>query len=129
MTLNRPLRLHGRADGNGPQDRGPFGSTQEDGCSRLPCRYAASSWWPSWLAQFSGSAWIFVSTIEGSAHAARKMRQQSWGKGMVLFALTGWGQEDDREKSRDAGFNDHLVKPVDYNALTQRLAELRLTPD
>jgi CheY-like chemotaxis protein len=57
------------------------------------------------------------------------MRQQSWGKGMVLFALTGWGQEDDREKSRDAGFNDHLVKPVDYNALTQRLAELRLTPD
>lgn len=48
---------------------------------------------------------------------------------MVLFALTGWGQEDDREKSRDAGFNDHLVKPVDYNALTQRLAELRLTPD
>jgi CheY-like chemotaxis protein len=45
---------------------------------------------------------------------ARRIREQPWGKNMVLAALTGWGHEDDRQKSREAGFNDHLVKPVDH---------------
>jgi DNA-binding response OmpR family regulator len=48
---------------------------------------------------------------------ARRLRGQAWGRGMVLIALTGWGQEDDRRRTRLAGFDHHLVKPVDPDAL------------
>ena len=41
---------------------------------------------------------------------------EPWGKSMVMVALTGWGQEEDRARSREAGFDGHLVKPVDYRA-------------
>ena len=44
---------------------------------------------------------------------ARRIRAESWGRGAVLVALTGWGQEVDRRRSREAGFDMHLVKPVD----------------
>ena len=44
--------------------------------------------------------------------AARLIRQQPRGQGMVLVALTGWGQHDDRQKSADARFDHHLVKPL-----------------
>jgi PAS domain S-box-containing protein len=54
----------------------------------------------------------------------RRIREQSWGKDIVLIALTGWGQEQDRRKSRDAGFDGHLVKPVDYPALLELLSSL-----
>lgn len=54
---------------------------------------------------------------------ARKIREQPWGKDMVLIALTGWGQEEDRQKSNDAGFNGHLVKPVELAAVTKLLTE------
>ena len=57
--------------------------------------------------------------------AARRIRKQPWGKGMVLIALTGWGQEEDRQRSREAGFNEHMVKPVDHVALMKLLAESR----
>ncbi len=57
--------------------------------------------------------------------AARRIREQPWGKGMTLVALTGWGHEEDRQKSKAAGFDAHLVKPVDHVALTRLLAELR----
>jgi signal transduction histidine kinase len=53
---------------------------------------------------------------------ARRIREQPWGQSMVLVALTGWGHDEDRQKSRQAGFNAHLVKPVDYAALTKLLA-------
>jgi CheY-like chemotaxis protein len=53
---------------------------------------------------------------------ARRIRQQPWGANMVLVALTGWGQEDDRRKSTDAGFDEHLVKPVDHARLLRLLA-------
>ena len=43
---------------------------------------------------------------------------------MVLVALTGWGQEGDRKKSSDAGFDFHLVKPVELGAVQQLLAGL-----
>ena len=55
--------------------------------------------------------------------AARRIREQPWGKSLVLVALTGWGQDEDRQKSREAGFNGHVVKPVDIAALTKLLAE------
>jgi CheY-like chemotaxis protein/two-component sensor histidine kinase len=53
--------------------------------------------------------------------ACRRIREQPWGKDMVLIALTGWGQGDDRQQSREAGFNAHLVKPVDLAALQDLL--------
>ena len=53
---------------------------------------------------------------------ARKIRNEPWGKGVVLMALTGWGQDEDRRKSAEAGFDGHFVKPVDHDALTKMLA-------
>jgi PAS domain S-box-containing protein len=56
--------------------------------------------------------------------ACRRIRAQSWGRDLLLVALTGWGQDEDRQKSRDAGFDAHLVKPVDDEALLKLLASL-----
>jgi signal transduction histidine kinase len=49
--------------------------------------------------------------------AAARVRQQPWGRDVVLIALTGWGQDDDKRRSREAGFDHHLVKPVDLAEL------------
>jgi PAS domain S-box-containing protein len=54
----------------------------------------------------------------------RHIREQPWGKGAVLIALTGWGREDDRRRTEDAGFNHHMVKPVDASALVALLSSL-----
>ena len=54
----------------------------------------------------------------------RRIRQQPWGRDLMIVALTGWGQEEDRQKSREAGFNTHLVKPVDDEVLLNLLASL-----
>ena len=54
----------------------------------------------------------------------RYVREQSWGKDIVVIALTGWGQEEDRRQSEEAGFDGHLVKPVDYDDLLQLLRSL-----
>jgi signal transduction histidine kinase/ActR/RegA family two-component response regulator len=51
------------------------------------------------------------------------IRDQSWGKDILLIAVTGWGQDDDRQKAKYAGFNAHLVKPVDHASLAKLLAE------
>jgi PAS domain S-box-containing protein len=56
--------------------------------------------------------------------AARRIRQETWGKNVVLVAVTGWGQEDDRKRSAAAGFDLHLTKPVDPVALEELLASL-----
>ena len=55
---------------------------------------------------------------------ARRIRAESWGKGVKLVALTGWGQESDRVRSQAAGFDTHLVKPLDLDKLTRLLAQL-----
>jgi CheY-like chemotaxis protein len=52
----------------------------------------------------------------------RRIRQQPWGKDMVVIALTGWGQEEDRKRSKEAGFNAHFVKPLEREALMLVLA-------
>ena len=57
--------------------------------------------------------------------ACRAIRQQPWSEGMVIVALTGWGQEADRRRSADAGFDHHMVKPVEVDALTKLLAEVK----
>jgi len=49
--------------------------------------------------------------------AARRIRQLPAGRGMLLVAVSGWGQDADRARSIEAGFNHHLVKPVDIGAL------------
>jgi PAS domain S-box-containing protein len=54
--------------------------------------------------------------------AARRIREQPWGKDMILVAVTGWGQEEDRQRSNEAGFDYHMVKPLDHAALMKLLA-------
>jgi CheY-like chemotaxis protein len=56
--------------------------------------------------------------------AARRIREQPWGRSATLVALTGWGQEDDRRRAAEAGFDHHLTKPVDPAALDALLASL-----
>jgi CheY-like chemotaxis protein len=58
---------------------------------------------------------------------ARRLRQESWGRELLLVALTGWGQEADRLKSSNAGFDMHLVKPVDVAEIQRLLAHNRST--
>jgi signal transduction histidine kinase/ActR/RegA family two-component response regulator len=53
----------------------------------------------------------------------RAIRETLWGKDIFIVALTGWGQDQDRRRSREAGFDAHLVKPADYAQLAQLLAE------
>jgi PAS domain S-box-containing protein len=53
---------------------------------------------------------------------ARQLRAQPWGENVLLVALTGWGQEEDRRKSQEAGFDMHIVKPIAPAALEKLLA-------
>lgn len=55
---------------------------------------------------------------------ARRVRSAPSGQGVVLIAMTGWGQDEDRRHSHEAGFDHHLVKPVDFPALEQLLVSL-----
>ena len=57
----------------------------------------------------------------------RRIRQESWGRRMVLIALTGWGQEHDKRRSLESGFDFHLVKPLDPVELENVLAGLTST--
>lgn len=66
---------------------------------------------------------VGLPTISG-IDACRRIRSHAWGKDMVIVALTGWGQESDRRNTREAGFDAHLVKPVDYRELLQLLTAL-----
>ncbi len=51
----------------------------------------------------------------------RRLRQQDWGREMTVIALTGWGQDKDRRRTAEAGFDHHLVKPADPAALLKLL--------
>jgi CheY-like chemotaxis protein len=59
---------------------------------------------------------------------ARHIRQQPWGKDIVLMAVTGWGQEADKQRTIEAGFDHHLVKPVNPSVLAKLLVSLRPPP-
>lgn len=52
---------------------------------------------------------------------ARRIRAQPWGRAMLLVAATGWGQEEDRRRALEAGFDRHLTKPMDATELAQSL--------
>jgi CheY-like chemotaxis protein len=55
----------------------------------------------------------------------REMRRQPWGQRAFLVALTGWGQAEDQRKASEAGFDRHLVKPVEESVLQKLLDERR----
>ncbi|MEO7391103.1 MAG: ATP-binding protein, partial [Ramlibacter sp.] len=48
---------------------------------------------------------------------ARRIRSEAWGNSVLLIAASGWGQNESKQQSRDAGFNHHLVKPIEFDAL------------
>jgi PAS domain S-box-containing protein len=55
---------------------------------------------------------------------ARRIREEPWGKQMILIAFTGWGQGRDRRRSQEAGFDFHLTKPIRYEALLEIMQNL-----
>jgi CheY-like chemotaxis protein len=55
---------------------------------------------------------------------ARRIRQQPQFAGTRLVALTGWGQDEDRRRTQESGFDHHLTKPVNIAALQALLANL-----
>jgi CheY-like chemotaxis protein len=55
---------------------------------------------------------------------ARQMRRQPGGDQLLVVALTGWGEEEDRRRSKEAGFDHHLVKPVAIDVLKKLLARV-----
>jgi CheY-like chemotaxis protein len=55
---------------------------------------------------------------------ARTIRRQPWGTDIVIVALTGWGQMEDRKRSKEAGIDHHLVKPVEPQALIDLLSRM-----
>ncbi|MEO8017077.1 MAG: ATP-binding protein [Pseudomonadota bacterium] len=55
---------------------------------------------------------------------ARRMRLEAWGRNAVLVALTGWGQEQDKQSAKAAGFDEHLTKPVDLDDVERILEKL-----
>jgi PAS domain S-box-containing protein len=54
----------------------------------------------------------------------RRVRSQTWGRSVLIVALTGWGQEEDRRRAEEAGFDRHLVKPADPSLVMTLLASL-----
>jgi PAS domain S-box-containing protein len=56
--------------------------------------------------------------------AAKQMRDAAWSRNLTLIAVTGWGQDDDKQRAMDAGFDHHLTKPVDPSVLQPVLEAL-----
>jgi len=56
---------------------------------------------------------------------ARRMRAMPELSGVRLVAITGYGQAEDRKRTREAGFDDHLIKPVDLADVERTIAGLR----
>lgn len=59
--------------------------------------------------------------------AAKRIRKEPWGIEMVLVALTGWGQAEDKQRTVDAGFDYHLTKPAEPAQIQQLLNEIALS--
>jgi CheY-like chemotaxis protein len=53
---------------------------------------------------------------------ARRVRGEAWGRDVFLVACTGWGQPEDRRRSKAAGFDHHIVKPVSPEAVLELVA-------
>jgi CheY-like chemotaxis protein len=59
---------------------------------------------------------------------ARRIRAEAWGKRILLIALTGWGQEEDKKRAFESGFDHHLIKPIDPDELEALMASENPTP-
>jgi CheY-like chemotaxis protein len=59
---------------------------------------------------------------------ARRLRAERGGESVAIAALTGWGQDEDRSRTREAGFDHHLVKPADLEALQRLLRAAGAAP-
>jgi signal transduction histidine kinase/ActR/RegA family two-component response regulator len=57
---------------------------------------------------------------------ARRVREETWGKKTLLIAVTGWGQAEDKQRSRDAGFDHHLTKPIDVGDVERLLGDFQV---
>lgn len=57
----------------------------------------------------------------------RTIRKRPWAKSTIIIAVTGWGQDEDRRRSQEAGFDHHMVKPVDPERLMKMLAGLQIS--
>ncbi len=57
---------------------------------------------------------------------ASRLRQEESCKGAVFMAISGYGQEQDRRRSKEAGFDYHLIKPLDHDALLSVLSASRV---
>jgi DNA-binding response OmpR family regulator len=71
---------------------------------------------------------IGMPTLDGY-EVARSLRTRPWANGVFLVAVTGWGQESDRTRALCAGFDDHLVKPVEVDSLLALLARKAVSAD
>jgi CheY-like chemotaxis protein len=78
--------------------------------------YSAATWQPEVVLLDIG-----LPGMNGYEAAAR-IRGAPWGAGMVLVAVTGWGQEEDKRRAAESGFDVHLTKPVDLDSLASLLA-------
>ena len=58
----------------------------------------------------------------GGLEVGRQIRKEQWGRSMILIACTGWGQPEDVQRSREAGFDHHLVKPVNLDVVLRLLS-------
>jgi CheY-like chemotaxis protein len=54
---------------------------------------------------------------------AEMLRREPWAANLQLIALTGWGQDHDRKRALDAGFDHHMIKPVDPQKLASLIAD------
>jgi signal transduction histidine kinase/PAS domain-containing protein/ActR/RegA family two-component response regulator len=61
--------------------------------------------------------------------ACRRIREQPWGREILLVAVTGWGADTYRQRSSEAGFDTHVVKPLDADTLARLLASRAMTPN
>lgn len=61
--------------------------------------------------------------------AAKRIREKPWGENIVIVALSGWGQDEDKRKSKEAGFDHHLVKPAELSELKKVLSGLDAASD
>ena len=63
---------------------------------------------------------ISMPLIDGD-EVCRRLRQERWGREVLIAAVTGFGKPEDRRRSLDAGFDYHLVKPVDPRSIVKLL--------
>jgi CheY-like chemotaxis protein len=67
---------------------------------------------------------IGMPNLDGN-DTCRRLRSMPWANGILLLAQTGWGQDEDKRRTSEAGFDGHLVKPVDPDDLLRLVASLR----